>query len=348
MIERCVAVMLGALVGLAGAPADAQPADAQPADAQPARCYEEPSEEQKNLARTLHERAHKYHERGRYGEAAELYVKSLEHWPSPRVHLRAGILFMNAARMLEAFDHLREALRCDGGELEASKRANAQKRLDRLRARLAELEVDCREPEARVLLNGAPWFTCGRQTPDRQTTDRQKRVVFAGPYVVEVQKPGYFTVRQSVTIKAGERVRVTPNVLSIQEGTLVTRRWAVWKPWSLLGAGVALGAASSGLLVQSIGRRDDVEQRLATACPLDSCSRETATELERDYSRSTIENRVAMIGLGVSATIAIVGMARLYANRPRSRKRPEAGTATVKVTPMAAPEHVGVTVGLRF
>lgn len=308
------------------------------ARAQPHLCDGEPSVTQRAAAQELHARGQKLLDAGRFGAAAEIYRDSLQHWPHARVHLRTGVAFMNALRVLDAYHHISEALRCDRGTLKPHRRMNALERLELLRTRLAEIEVDCPEPGAQVWFNDESWFAC---------PGRERRVVVAGQYVVKVTKPGHYTVLKPVKANPTKHVLVEPVVLSMDEGTMSIRRWSAWKPWVVLGASLAMGMASAGLQRTAYRRMDEYRAGVPWICTLD-CARRDYSALERVHDRAIVENRVAVSGLVASAATLVVGLVLLYTNRSRKRPRPEAGSAKVRLMSMPVRAGAGGAIGLTF
>lgn len=328
------------LVSLAGILTPWQ--DASLAWAQSARpCPGEVSPENRDKARVLLQKAYELHTESRYEEAGQLYLQALAFADEPRIRLQAGIVFLNALRLLDAYEHLSEALRCGRDVIPPEMQADAEKRLERVRRRLGALDVQCPEDGATVRFNDTEWFSC-----DLDTT-RKSRIVVAGQYVVEVTKPGYVSVLKPVSVQVGERVLVEPLLMSNAEATSSHRRFARWQPWALAGAGALVGALGIGLEWRASAHLSAYEHDLEELCERVCTLAEQGAVQER-YDTAVLENRLAVSALVVGGTALAAGLTMAFFNRPHTSRDPSAGTAKIKVAPMIAGTSAGIILGHRF
>lgn len=273
-----------------------------------------------------------------YLEAADSYVRALAHARDPRMHLQAGTAFFNALRMVDAYEHLSEALRCGRELLDGGQIVEAERKLKILASRLGQVTVDCSAQGAQVKLGDERWFTC----PGRET-----QMVATGRYVVEVSLEGHFPVLETITVLPGKNVIVTPRVLSIAAGTIVKRQAPGWYHWALVGAGAALGVAAGGMHLRARGRVADVTDGLADCENSIECTQEASEQLFQEQDSAMFENNLALGALAVGGALAVTGATLMFFNKT-SQNSPAAGTAGVQVAPMVGRDGAGVSLRMNF
>ena len=294
-----------------------------------------PLEAQKQAA-ALTDEAFRLHTEMRFFETAEKYREAARHWNRADIHLQAGVAYLSALRLLEAFHHISIAIRCGERVLSPEDMAEARNKLRRLRERLTELEIRTDEAGAEVLLNNEPWFT-GAGT--------QKKTLIAGQYVVTVKKPGHITVLEPVLLEQGQRTIFVPTVMSEREGTIVHRRFPRWLPWTVAGVGAASLATGLGLRVRATNRMDDYEQALDTTCA-DGCLVSELAALDAERARAGQENVAGVSLLAVGGATLAAGLTMAFLNRPTTTRHPDAGKGTIEVVPMVTGPSAGPRVGL--
>lgn len=334
------------IIGLAPGPVRAEGqasadtgVDAQ-ADAQAEACNAEvPLEDKKQAARLVAE-AYELHTEMRFVETGEKYREALGYWDRADIHLQAGVAFLSALRLIDAHEHISTAIRCGQGLLSAADLEEAKKRMERLRARLTQLEVRVDEPGARVLINKQEWFT-GAGT-------RQKTLL-AGQYVVTVEKPGHIPVLEPVLLEKGERTVLVPTVMSERDGFIEQQRFRPWLPWTVAGVGATLAVTGVALRLHATGRINDYENELQRRCPMEEgCLVSELRDLESKRSSASRENVIGLSVLAVGSAAAATGLFMAFVNRPFTRRHPEAGKARLEVIPLISPQGAGVTASGRF
>lgn len=301
-------------------------------------CARDASSEQPDKAQAVLRQAFELHKQLQFEESGEKYQEALQFSRDPRIHLQAGIVFLSALRLLDAFKHLDIALRCGRRLMSEEEYLDAQQMMKRVRKRLGQIEVHNGEAGADVRFNDVHWFSeAGPRT----------RMVVAGEYLVTVKKPGFVTVLAPVNIQSGKRAIVKPNLLTVGQATIVTRPFKRWQPWTLLGVGAFLSLVGGGLEWHASRSFDAYERDLRDAC-MPRCPIDIQTSLQRRFDTATWENRLAVGSLIVGGTAMAVGLTLAFLNRPRSRLRDTAGKANVKIVPMVSERGAGLSVGGRF
>jgi hypothetical protein len=313
-------------------------ASPRPARAEDPPCNPGASPEAQEKARVLADEGYELVVQLRHAEAGEKYAEAARSWNRADIHNLAGVAFLNALRLLDAYEHVSEAVRCGRGLLDDEELQEAQNRLQRLQRRLTDLEVRVDEPGARVLLNKQLWFT-GAGT--------QKRTLVAGQYIVTVEKPGYVAVLEPVVLDEGKRVIFQPTLMTERDGIIVHRRFRRWLPWTIAGAGAVMAGTGLGLRVSATGRNNDYDRALRERCA-QGCLLTDLSDLEGQRARARTENVVGLGMLGAGAAALTAGLALAFINQPEISTHPDAGKAKIDVIPLIAPHSAGVSAGGRF
>ena len=208
-----------------------------------------PSDEHRRAAETFFERGTALYHELLYRDAAEAFGRAAEYWLHPQIQLYLSLALSRSGRPVAAYASLQKAVNLGVDRLSPADRQRARKLHDTLlREQLAIIEVRCDEPGASVRLDGEPLFV----GPGSHTAP-----VVPASHVVTADKPGYFSARQSITLLPGHRGSI---VIEMGPDTVIKRRhWAKWKPWAVVGAGVALGLAGAGVVWKSARDFDRAE-----------------------------------------------------------------------------------------
>lgn len=308
--------------------------------AEKAPCTPVPSASQLQQAQVLADEGYELLVQRLYDEAAERYLRALEHVRDPLLHLQAGSAFFNALRMVDAYEHLSEALRCGRDNLTTEQMAEARRKLRLLSKRLGQVTVDCRAEGAQVRLGELDWFTCA---------DNQTRLLVVGQYEIHVTRDGHVPVQQVITVTPGKRVTVQPVVMSEAQARTVTHRWPRWLPWGLMGSGVAVGAIG-GVLQWDASRRMASSTQALEAClePSVGCMGSEIEEYEGIQNWARWQNRVAVGSVVLGSAALAVGLAIVVGNRAQLRLDSRAGTAEVQVMPMTVRDGGGLSLKLDY
>ncbi|WP_438016708.1 hypothetical protein WMF18_38870 [Sorangium sp. So ce315] len=173
-----------------------------------------------------------------FAEARVKYEEALAAWEHPNLRLYLARVLTRIGLPLLAYENLRLALRWGPGTLAPEKEQEARAAMRALMEHeLAAIEIRCDEPGAAVLLDDKPWFV-GPGT--------ERRMVTPGEHVVIVRRDGYSTIVKPILIIAGKEAsgRFTRRVDTV----IGQPPWPAWIPWTVVGAGAALGVAGGGLM----------------------------------------------------------------------------------------------------
>ncbi|KYF51697.1 hypothetical protein BE04_01055 [Sorangium cellulosum] len=205
------------------------------------------SDDRKQRAHELFTEARALHRRMMFAEARVKYEEALAAWEHPDLRLYLARVLKSLGLPLLAYENLRLALRWGPGTLapETEQEARAAMRA-LMEHELAAIEIRCDEPGAAVLLDDKPWFV---------GPGAERRMVTPGEHVVMVRRDGYSTVVKPILVIAGKEAS---GQLARRVDTVIGQpRWPAWVPWTMLGAGAALGVAGGGLMWSDAAHEGD-------------------------------------------------------------------------------------------
>ncbi len=193
--------------------------------------------------------------------------------------------------------------------------------------------MSCTQPGARVSLDGQPLVSC--------PGSEQRRLV-PGPHQVVGSKDGFLTQTRDLVLLPGKAATVAVELVPLQEAAVITHRWAVWKPWAVVGGGVVV--AGLGGLVQLRARTDlqRYEDAFGRECA-QGCTVDPVADLK---ATAVLENRIAIGMVAAGAATVIGGVVLVVMNRGRT-SYPDARGARLGVTPLPG-GGATISVGVRY
>lgn len=292
--------------------------------------------EARQHAQALFAQALDKHEQLLRGDAMELYEQALALWDNPDIRWNLALVLEDLGQYLRAHEQLESALRWDAA-LGAGLLREVRDRMRALETqRLARIETDREEPGAEITLDGQPWPSRGG---DRSS------LVLPGEHYIAASKPGYFPVSRTVYVKAGQQARVA---LRMDEDRLIeTRRWTVWKPWTVVAAGVGVAAVGAALEWRALANRAAAEHALMDG---DGCLRlvcKSAPSTDR-YPHAVTENQLAIGAFVGAGTAVAVGLALVWLNQPSVHRTEARPPSPIELGPILLPDGMGVSALVRF
>jgi hypothetical protein len=271
-------------------------------------------------------------------EAATQYRKALALWDHPAIHYNLALALLNLDQPLEVHEHLLSAMRFGAAPLDTEKYEHARSYLLLVEKQLARVEITCQEPGAAVVMDGRPLFTA---------PGRYEGMVRAGPHTIVATKEGYLTSDMSRALPPGEKSTIDLKLFSSEDLTEYRRRWSAWKPWVVVGAGVAL-AAGGGLL--HLQARDSFRQFDLGVEACGGCVPDTG--LADTRVRGDTMQTLAIGGYAVGGAALVTGAVLVYMNRLQPYRVNPVDTAKseqpVSIMPLLGGESKGVQATFRF
>lgn len=296
--------------------------------------YQQSTAEARQRAQALFAEAIDKHRQLLREEAMALYEQALAEWDNPDIRWDLALLLMDLGQYLRAHEQLESTLHW-GAALGAERLRDVQARMRALETqRLARIEAYSPEPGANIELDDQPWF---------RGAGRRSTPVLPGTHYIASTKPGYFPVTRSVYVTAGQKAHAE---LAMDADHLVeTRRWAAWKPWTVIAAGVAVTAVGAGLELQALAQRTAAAEALRDRCHTLTCEPARSPAV---YDRAVTEHRLAVGGFAVGGAAVAVGVALAWFNQPRTHRAEARPPSRIEFTPILSPQQAGVSAQVRF
>ena len=289
--------------------------------------------EQKARAHELLDQGNELFVHDDYAGALAKYKEAIASWDHPAIRFNMVRALIALDRPLEAADSLDKALAYGKAPLDDQLYAEALNYRTLLAGQLSTLEVSCTQDGVAVSVDGEAFVAC----PGTKTTRARP-----GAHVVVATRTGYLTTTRDVVLMPGAPTTVPMRVRSIAEATVMKTRWATWKPWAVVGAGVAL--AGIGGLVDLKARADlsDFDHDLDQNCQHTGC---TTSQLGSLGSTALVENKLAIATMIAGGAVVATGVALAIVNRPQPFIPADDHPVVV---PVATPGGAGVMVFGRF
>jgi hypothetical protein len=248
-----------------------------------------------------------------HAPALEKYKAAIALWDHPLIEFNMAVTLVRLDRFLEAAETLDKALRFGAAPFPSPEQY--QQALDYQKlvgGRVGSLEASCDQQDAAVLLDGRPWFSC----PGKQT-----RRVLTGEHVIVAESKGFMTISKRMLVAGGQITSEKIVLLPIESVIKLEYPSPRWMPWTVTGAGVAIGLGGLGLWFAGNSAIDRFEARFAMLCK-DGCSSSLdANETERDLASQQSDARLeGNFGIGMmvaGGAITAGGVAWAIVNRPK-------------------------------
>ncbi|MFP2926864.1 hypothetical protein ACLESO_17025 [Pyxidicoccus sp. 3LG] len=272
-----------------------------------------------------------------FAKAAEQYREALTHWDHPAIHYNLALALLNLDQPIEVHEHLEAAMRFGAAPLDTEKLESARAYKTLVEKQLARLEITCETPGASVMMDGRQLFV---------GPGRFEGWVRAGPHTLVATGEGFLTQDQSRTLSPGERASLDLKLFTSEDLIEYRRKWSAWKPWTVVGSGVAI--AAGGILMHSMARKDYTSFDTAIAS-CGGCVPEPAVARQRSRGDTLQTGAVAAYAVGGAAVVT--GAVLVYLNRlqPHQIDQPSATPkVTASVTPYLGAGGGGASATLRF
>jgi tetratricopeptide (TPR) repeat protein len=271
-----------------------------------------------------------------FAQAVEKYTEALGKWEHPAFYFNLALAQLNLGQDVEAHGSLEQAMRYGAAPLGEDEFREARKQLLEIERRLGRLRISCPTPGAEVTLDGVALFT-----------GPGSREVWVKPQAHEItaKRHAYFTKVKGVTISPGGQETLDLPLKKLIED----RPWAAWKPWAVVGSGLAVAAA--GGVLHALSARDFRAYDsgfLKLSCATAGCT-EPAIDAERaglsaKLDRARTEQKLAVGGYIAGGAVVVTGALLVYLNRPRLAEQEGAGPrgAGIALAPVASGDTLGV------
>lgn len=286
-----------------------------------------------------------------FAKALDKYQRALELWDHPGIRFNAAVALIKLGQVIAAHDNITAALRFGQTALGAADYEEALNYRQLLEAQLSTIDIVCDEPGVTVTVDGQKWLV---------GPGRVQRKVNPGEHQLVASKAERLTLTETVAAWPGKRQTVEVRLVPISEATVLKRRFAAWKPWTVVGAGVLTTLIGVPLQLRSRTNMDTYDRGLLEQCSA-GCSRDALPAHVRDAeTRAILQNRLAVTAFITGGVLTIAGVAGVLFNQPRRiahqsranisldairRDRP---FVTPIVAPIVAADRFGIAILSRF
>jgi hypothetical protein len=291
---------------------------------------------------------------GLFARAADRYREALQHWDHPAIHYNLALALMNVDQPIEAYEHLQAAVKFGDAPLQSKdKYDHAKDYLLLLGKQLADVEVGCDKPGAKVSVDGREVFVAPGKYGER---------VRVGKHTFVAEKQGYNARVNAPYVGPGEHFRIELKLYTADELTRYHRRWsATWLPYAVAGGGLALGAAAAVFEVSAQHSYRDYDAKVK-ACNQNDAGCPQSAALTDLRNTGDTKKTLGYIGYGLAAAAFASAGVVWYVNRPeayqirvedlpneRGEPTARAGAAraargAVTVAPVVTPGYAGAAV----
>lgn len=277
-----------------------------------------------------------------FTRAAEKYIAALGKWKHPAFYFNLALAQLNLGQDVEARDNLEQALKYGEEPLGPDQYKEARKQLQEVEHQLGRIRVTCSTQGADVTLDGATLFT---------GPGRYEGWATAKDHEITAKKPNYLPQARRVAVSPGKLQAVDLQLVTLSEAADTGRRWATWKPWAVIGAGVMIATGSGvlhALAANNFSKYDQQFQQQSCAKSGGCTDGQLPSNLSSQLSRATREQQIAVAGYIASGSAIAAGVVLLYLNRPRLHERESMNelAGTVMVIPTVYPDMLGIQVNV--
>lgn len=272
-----------------------------------------------------------------YTRAVEQYLAALGKWKHPVFYFNLALTQLHLGQDVAAHDSLMRAVQQGPEPLGSAKFDEARQQLAELEHHLARVRIRCDTPGAEITLDGDALFTA---------PGSHELWVKPAAHEITAKKPEYVTQVRRVTIAAGG-----VEVLELPLHRMIEDRpWAAWKPWAVVGAGVAIAGAGGvlhALSARNFSAYDDGFRKLScasTGCS-DAAVRMMDPHLPVLLDRGHLEQRLAVAGYVAGGALIATGAVLAYLNRPHLMEQGSASAPAVAL--VVSTDAIGVVVTVR-
>jgi hypothetical protein len=286
---------------------------------------------------------------GLFPQAVKLYRTALQCWDHPAIHYNLALALINLDQPIGVFNELNLALQYGADPIGQDKFDHAREYLKLVSGQLADVEVSCEKTGAKVAVDGKDVFVAPGKYAGK---------VRVGKHTFFADREGYNARVTAPFIGPGETFRIELKLYTSEELTRYRRRWnRVWAPYTVIGAGAAVGIAG-GLFELSARSSFKSFDAAVTRCNASSADMNNGCDTTpgilsmRDSGNTKRSAGFVMYGvaggtIAVGAVLAWLNRREAYQIRPEEIEQDRVSAAPV-VAPIVGPGLAGASVQGHF
>ncbi len=290
---------------------------------------------------------------GLFLQAVQRYREALKCWDHPGIHYNLALALINLDQPVGVYEELNKAVMFGAEPLtNQDKFDHAKEYLKLVAGQLADIEVSCEKPGAKVAVDGKDVFVA---------PGSYKAKVRVGKHTFYGEKEGYNARVTAPFIGPGETFRIELKLYTAEELTRYRRRWdKTWMPYTVIGAGALVGLIGGGLELSASSTYKDLNTSVAKCnAPTQGCTVKDNQNLVDMRNSGDTKRTLGYVGYGVAgaaiatgALLAFLNRRTPYQIRPEDRdeeeiKRQDKASA-ISFTPVVSPGMTGALVQGHF
>jgi hypothetical protein len=285
---------------------------------------------------------------GLFPQAVGRYREALRCWDHPAIHYNLALALINLDQPIEVFEHVNEAIKYGSDPVGQDKFDHAKEYLKLVAGQLADIEVSCNKPGAKISVDGKEVFVAPGSF---------KAKVRVGKHTFYGDKEGYNARVTAPFIGPGETFRIELKLYTVEELTRYRRKWdRTWMPYTVIGAGALVGIVGGIFELSARSSYDDFDKGVARCnTPAMGCdTAKNANLLEMRDSGNT-KRTIGYVGYGVAGAAIVTGAVLAWLNRRTPYQiraddldEEKAERNGIAVAPIVSPELTGAMVQGHF
>ncbi|HEX8114654.1 MAG TPA: hypothetical protein VF516_43285, partial [Kofleriaceae bacterium] len=284
---------------------------------------------------------------GLFPQAVARYREALRCWDHPGIHYNLALALINLDQPIEVYEQLNEAIKYGADPLDEGKFEHAREYLKLVSGLLADVEVSCDKPGAKVAVDGKEVFVAPGSF---------KAKVRVGKHTFYGEKEGYNARVTAPFIGPGETFRIELKLYTAEELTRYRRRWEkTWMPYAVIGGGALVGVIGGVLELSASSSYKDFNSAVAKCnTALMGCAASTPGLIDMRNSGDT-KRTLGYVGYGVAgaaiatgALLAFLNRRTPYQIRPEDLEEDKDKAHAVAIAPVVSPGMTGAMVQGHF
>jgi tetratricopeptide (TPR) repeat protein len=277
-----------------------------------------------------------------FARAAEKYTAAISQWKHPAFYFNLALAQLNLGQEVEAHDNLEQALKHGEEPLGAEQFQEAKKQLQEVQRQLGRIRITCPTQGAEVTLDGAALFT---------GPSSYEGWIKGKAHEITAKKQGYLSEARRVTVSPGTLQDIDLKLVTLSEAADTGRRWAIWKPWSVVAAGGVVAAAGGvlhALSSRNFSAYDSKFLQLDCAKAAGCTQTDIGPELNAQLRLANRQQKIAVGGYIAGGSVIAAGVVLLYLNRPRLLEQGPSNSParSMAVIPAVSRNTIGILVSV--
>jgi hypothetical protein len=292
-------------------PAPTPPPPPEPVSSEPKPWAEGVPQDVQDKASALYEEGNTLFAQQAHAPALAKYKEAIALWDHPLIRFNMAVTEIRLERILEAADDLDRALKYGDKPFKPELYQQALDYQALVKNQVGYIEATCEQPQARLLLDGKPWFDC---------PGTQKLRVLAGEHAIVGEKQGYLTASTKVVVNGDEVAHEDIKLMPLDSAVVLEYPYRRWIPWTMTGIGLAVGLGGVGTWFLGKNQMDQFEADFSTQCALGCEKGLTAPEhrsLAAQRDSAELKGKVGIAMMGVGGAVAVTGIVLAIMNRPK-------------------------------